>query len=70
MKKMHEKRRRVELGKMQEMRMTMAKEAMSASKLGDPKKCDPAVPKTEKIKYCNENFDDDPDMNSDCKDPE
>jgi len=48
----------------------MAKEAMKAGKLGDPKKCDPATPKPEKVKYCNETFDTDPDMNADCKDPE
>jgi hypothetical protein len=48
----------------------MAKEAMAAVKLGDIKKCDPANPKAEKTKYCNDNFDTDPDMNADCKDPE
>jgi hypothetical protein len=52
------------------MRLAMAKEAMAAVKLGDPKKCDPANPKAEKTKYCNEEFDTDPDMNADCKDPE
>jgi len=48
----------------------MAKEAMAAVKKGDASKCDPALPKADKVKYCNENFDTDPDMNADCKDPE
>jgi hypothetical protein len=45
------------------MRIKMAKEAMAAVKKGDITKCDPANPKAEKTKYCNEEFDSDPDMN-------
>lgn len=48
----------------------MAKEAMAAVKKGDISKCDPKNPKAEKVKYCNTEFDSDPDMNTDCKDPE
>lgn len=49
----------------------MAKKAMAAVKLGDITLCDSATrTKAEMLKYCNENFDTDPDLNSDCKDPE
>jgi len=48
----------------------MAKEAMANVKFGDANKCDPSTPKATKTKYCNENFDTDPDLNADCKDPE
>jgi len=48
----------------------MAKDAMAANKLGDITKCDPNQPKANKDRYCNIEFDDDPGMNQDCKDPE
>ena len=70
MKKMADKKRREALGDIQAMRPKMAKEAMASVKKGDITKCDPEQPKSEKTKYCNENFDTDPDANKDCKDPE
>jgi hypothetical protein len=70
MKKMAEKKRRAAQGEIGGMRIKMAKEAMAAVKLGNPAACDPESPKAEKTKYCNEAFDDDADMNQDCKDPE
>jgi len=70
MKKMAEKKRRAAQGEIGGMRIKMAKEAMAAVKLGNPAVCDPDTPKAEKTKYCNESFDDDADMNADCKDPE
>jgi len=48
----------------------MAKEAMASTKKGDGSLCNPANSKAQKTKYCNDNFDTDPDMNKDCKDPE
>jgi hypothetical protein len=52
------------------MRASMAKAAMGAAKLGDASRCDPKQPAAEKTKYCNAEFDTDPDLNKDCKDPE
>lgn len=43
---------------------------MAAAKLGDPTLCPPTKSAADKTKYCNENFDTDPDLNKDCKDPE
>jgi len=43
---------------------------MQAAKMGDLKLCAPSRPAADKTKYCNENFDTDPDLNKDCKDPE
>jgi len=48
----------------------MAKTAMAAAKLGDITKCDPKNPSEVKNTYCNREFDDDPNLNQDCKDPE
>lgn len=48
----------------------MAKEASAAAKVGDISLCDPSRPSAEKTNYCNKNFDTDPDLNKDCKDPE
>jgi len=48
----------------------MAKEAMAAQKLGDITKCDPRRSPEEKNLYCNREFDTDPNLNQDCKDPE
>lgn len=48
----------------------MAKKAMKAAKKGDLTLCNPANPAADKIKYCNEHFDDDPNLNKDCKDME
>jgi len=53
---------------MQELRTKMAKKALQDSKMGDPTKCDPNNKTEEKLKYCNDNFDTDPDLNKDCKD--
>lgn len=52
------------------MRIKMAKAAMAAAKLGDMDLCKPDRSAADKTKYCNENFDTDPDLNKDCKDPE
>jgi len=70
MKKMADKKKRAAGGDMQNLRLKMAKEAMANVKFGDASKCDPSTPKATKTKYCNENFDTDPDLNADCKDPE
>lgn len=43
---------------------------MAAAKVGDATKCSPSVPAAEKNKYCNTEFDTEPDMNKDCKNPE
>lgn len=70
MKKMAERKRKAAGGDIETMRMKMAKEAMAAVKNGDATLCDPDTPKADKTKYCNDNFDTDPDANKDCKDPE
>jgi len=70
MKKLADKKRRAAAGAMQDMRLTMAKKAIAAVKMGDASLCKPSNPTADKIKYCNSNFDTDPDLNRDCKDPE
>jgi hypothetical protein len=43
---------------------------MKANKNGDAKLCNPKNSASDKNKYCNKEFDVDPDLNKDCKDPE
>jgi len=70
MKKLADKKMRENAGAAQDLRTRMAKQAMAAAKFGDAKKCDPKQPAADKTKYCNVEFDTDPDLNKDCKDPE
>jgi len=70
MKKLAGRKKRAADDEIQALRIQMAKTAMAASKLGDISKCDPKNPTELKNTYCNREFDDDPNLNQDCKDPE
>lgn len=43
---------------------------MKAAHLGDAALCDPKRSSGDKMKYCNDNFDTDANLNKDCKDPD
>ena len=71
MEKMAGKRKRGLMNKINELQTKMAKSMINAEKSGNMSLCDPALQTKESINgYCNANFDDDPSLNKDCKDPD